>query len=239
MNGRPTIWQQFVSGHFGLLLGTLLTMFFVLPLIHLEAGILNRVFGAFSILVLLSCIRAVSEKRSTFWAVAILGIVNALLSGMEVADLDAADHISVRLVILLLRLIYYLAVFISIMKYVLSRSPVTTDKICGAICAYFLMGIVWAVIFAVFYAVNPNSFDIPEAFMPLNDSDSWGLWTLYFSFVSLTTIGYGDITPLSPAAQTYAYLEAVCGQIFLTVLIARLVALHIIHSSTQQSPSDG
>ena len=55
----------------------------------------------------------------------------------------------------------------------------------------------------------------------------------YFSFATLTTLGFGDILPRSPAARTLATLEAVTGQIYLTVLIARLVGLHIVHASSR------
>ena len=55
------------------------------------------------------------------------------------------------------------------------------------------------------------------------------IWAIYFSFTTLTTLGYGDVTPRLPGAQVYAFLEAATGQIFLAVLVARLVALQIMH----------
>jgi hypothetical protein len=57
----------------------------------------------------------------------------------------------------------------------------------------------------------------------------------YFSFITLTTVGYGDIVPHSPAARTLAALEAITGQIYLTVLVARLVGLHIVHAHTSKA----
>ena len=58
---------------------------------------------------------------------------------------------------------------------------------------------------------------------------------LYYSFVTLTTLGYGDITPLTPPARAFSYVEAILGQIFVAVSIARIVGLHIVHSSRNNS----
>jgi hypothetical protein len=205
-------------------------MFFILPLIPAERSGLDRLLSAFGILVLLSCMRAVTASRGTFIFIVLLGALNIVFSGIDA--FDPLTHRSLVVTELSIRLIYYLIVFLIIMRYVLNRDAVTADKICGAISAYLLIGIIWALVYGLFYLIDPNSFSIPDA---MQTAQAGGYWTVYFSFVSLTTIGYGDITPLSTAAQTYAYLEAACGQIFLTVLIARLVALHILHSSIRDS----
>lgn len=216
--------EAFVKGRFSLLLLTLAVMFFILPLVSAERKILDKLLNGFSILVLISCMRAVIESRRLLIFIVSLGVLNIIFSGFDA--IDPFEHQPLVIVDLSIRLLYFGLVFLSIIRHVLNRTRVTTDKIFGAISAYFLLGIIWALIYGLFYVIDPNSFSIPDRLLT---EQTWGLWTLYFSFVSLTTLGYGDITPLTPAAQTYAYLEAACGQIFLTVLIARLVALHIIH----------
>ena len=90
------------------------------------------------------------------------------------------------------------------------------------------MEIIWAVIYGLFEHLHPGSFSGSGM------NAGGGMWTLYYSFTTLTTLGYGDITPVLPAAQSYALMEAACGQMFLTVLIARLVALQIIHSQKEK-----
>jgi len=124
------------------------------------------------------------------------------------------------------RTLYFVAVFFSIMRYVLDSSPVTGDKICGAISAYMVMGIAWTFVYALFYHLNPENFQVPEEWVTQGINSNW---TMYFSFTTLTTLGYGDLVPKTSLAQSYAIMEAACGQIFLTVIIARLIALHIIH----------
>ncbi len=217
-----------LKGHFSLLLITLIGMFFLLPLVPAELKLIERLMNGFVILVLISCMRAAAGSRGLLFLVIALGLLNIVFKGIEAFNMNLP--VPLTILVLTVSLIYYLLIFLIIMRRVLDSTPVTTDKICGAVSAYMLIGLIWAVIYTLFQAVHPQSFYIPESMV----SDKiWGLWAIYFSFVSLTTIGYGDITPLTPAAQTYAFLEAVCGQIFLTVLIARLVALQIVHGNNK------
>ena len=83
----------------------------------------------------------------------------------------------------------------------------------------------WALTYIVIDILDPTAFEQLAV-------SAWAGGTdyVYFSFVTLTTLGYGDITPLTPVAQTLAWLEAVVGQLYLAILVARLVGLHIVHS---------
>jgi hypothetical protein len=119
-----------------------------------------------------------------------------------------------------------------ILKEVLRDERVTGDKITGSICGYLLLGSCWSVIYALIEAANPGSFalTLQGAEGTLPPLRELAAELTYFSFVTLTTLGYGDITPISPQARTLAWLEAGSGQIYLTVLVARLVGLHIAHS---------
>lgn len=110
----------------------------------------------------------------------------------------------------------------------------TSDKIFAAICVYLLLGFVWTYAYALLDDVRPGSLaDSTE----IGRADDVGhvLQLRYFSFATLTTLGYGDILPRSSTARTMAVLEAVMGQIYLAVLVARLVGLHIVHSNSPRS----
>jgi hypothetical protein len=124
---------------------------------------------------------------------------------------------------------------ITILGYVLRGTRVTTDKIFAAICVYLLIGYAWTFAYALVDELQHGAFMALSAPQP-NDQVARILEMRYFSFVTLTTVGYGDIVPHSPTARTMAVLEAVTGQIYLTVLIARLVGLHIVHANT--SPNE-
>jgi voltage-gated potassium channel Kch len=117
------------------------------------------------------------------------------------------------------------AVFLVLFLHYLFRAlvtekKVTSDSIKGGICIYFLFGILWGIIYRILDFFDPSAF-LFQAPAVRN--------LFYFSYVTLTTVGYGDIVPASPPAQTLAFMEAVTGQIFLAVFIARLMGLHIAH----------
>jgi hypothetical protein len=111
-----------------------------------------------------------------------------------------------------------------------SRRP-TTERIFGALCAYVFLGILFALLYAHLEFRDPAA----SAFSVSNDAviesvgGESGLLPLftYYSFVTLTTLGYGDITPVSEAARTLAWLEALLGQLYLAVMVAGLVAAHM------------
>jgi voltage-gated potassium channel len=123
---------------------------------------------------------------------------------------------------------------ITILGYVLRSGRVTMDRIFAAICVYLLIGFAWTFAYALLDEIAPGSF-AAVADASRNDYVARVQQLRYFSFMTLTTVGYGDIVPRSPAARTMATLEAVTGQIYLAVLVARLVGLHIVHSAGLRS----
>jgi voltage-gated potassium channel len=102
---------------------------------------------------------------------------------------------------------------------------VTTDSIFGAIVAYLLAAVAFAFLFELVELSQPGSF----SGLPVGETErEMGNTMLYFSFVCLTTMGYGDIVPVSDLAQPLSVLEGVFGMLYLAVMIARLVGLHIV-----------
>lgn len=115
------------------------------------------------------------------------------------------------------------------LKYVLQDSEINIDKVFSAICVYFLMGLLWAFIFT-FLAINTvQSFNYLGEPMIMKEGSFSRFF--YYSIVTLTTLGYGDITPTTTAAKSMSAFEAFSGQLFLAVLIARLVGMHITQST--------
>ena len=110
---------------------------------------------------------------------------------------------------------------------VLAKGQVDAEKLTGALCVYLLI----ALLFSYGYWLCDRM--LPGAFAPHSaGGEDLGRW-LYFSLVTLTTLGYGDVQPVHPAARTMASMEAVMGQLYLAVLVARLVGLHISQSSRE------
>jgi hypothetical protein len=112
-----------------------------------------------------------------------------------------------------------------VLRLVVRRGPVTTQRIEGAIAVYVLLGLTWAHAYGLVALWHPGAFT-GAVEGPLR-------WTYYYSFVTLTTMGYGDIMPVHPIARALAVLEAMTGQLYLAIMLARLVSLEV------QSRRDG
>ena len=103
----------------------------------------------------------------------------------------------------------------AVLRDVLSGGTVDMNRVFGAVCVYLLIGLSWAILFGLV-----DRFPGEDSFRGLDGAP--GTY-LYFSFVTLTTLGYGDIVPLSAAARTLVALEATLGQLYLAILVAALV----------------
>ena len=103
------------------------------------------------------------------------------------------------------------------------RWGVDANRLTGAVCVYLLLGVSIGLLNILVYKFAP------DAFRGLSgDSTQWhGLDLLYYSFVTMTTLGYGDITPVAPMAKALAYLAAVVGQLYVAILIGALVGLYL------------
>jgi voltage-gated potassium channel len=135
---------------------------------------------------------------------------------------------------LALEITFFSLTVTTIIRHVLTYKKVTADKIYGAICAYLLIGIIWALIYTLLENAMPNSFTFAHGVsLDYEHVFSYRFYFgpfIYYSFVTLTTLGYGDIVPIAIPAQVFSALEAVIGQLYVAVLIARLVGLHITHT---------
>jgi hypothetical protein len=118
-----------------------------------------------------------------------------------------------------------------ILKKTFKEGDITFQRIQGSIVVFLLAGLMYAYVFdAIYLYAGPGSF---------NNVSGIGLKEfLYFSFTSLTTMGYGDITPVHPLARSLANSEALIGQLYPAILIARLVSLEIESSSTKRKRSE-
>jgi voltage-gated potassium channel len=144
-------------------------------------------------------------------------IVSVTLAGafVEWADMDT-HWLGMLLVYLVLT--SWLA-----MKQVLFTGPIDGNKIIGAVCIFLLMGLTWTALYMIISLHHPDAFN---GIQP-------GPWhevfpdLVYFSFATLTTLGYGDIVPVAPIVRFLAYFEAVTGQFYIAVLVASLVGIRI------------
>ena len=188
---------------------------------ELEGGrlILSVLFS----LVLIAAVFAVADRKRTL-AIALVLAVPAITARWINHFRPDLIHPSVFLVCALLLLAFVIG---HLLHFVLHAPVVTMDVLCGSIAAYLMLGLMWTVAYWLVDQLTPGgafSFNTNRGPQSMN-----GFTGFYFSFITLSTVGYGDITPVSQAARWLAAMEAMTGLLYVAVLIARLVSLYSSH----------
>ncbi len=173
-------------------------------------------------LVLFFAVYAINTKSKLFKYV--LGLMGAtlFLYWLDMLEIVSFSRIASRIIMA----IYIGMLIYSFSHYVLTARKVTSRLISAALCLYLLTGTLWGIIYDMLETLIPgsyrgelltNSTSIPEQFQHFQ----------YFSFVTLTTLGYGDILPQTEGAAALCQTEAIIGQFFMAVLVARLVGIQV------------
>lgn len=140
-------------------------------------------------------------------------------------------------IVLTILFLTYLSVLV--LRDIFSDPARSWDNVYGALFVYFLAGIVFANIYLVIYVGDRNAFNMSPSGQPVGPealiSETGDF--VYYSFVTLATLGYGDITPLTRLTRTLSWMEAVLGQFFLAVFVARLIAAQTPHRGDHGRPA--
>jgi hypothetical protein len=131
-------------------------------------------------------------------------------------------------------MLFYLLMIWSVSGNVFqSRAISRTEQLYGAICLYLIIGVLFSHIYLFVHILNPDAFGCTSAMCQPNFDLKFRTGVhVYFSFVTLTSVGYGDVIPLNSFAGMIATLEAIIGQMYSAIVIARLVGLHILDAVT-------
>ena len=131
-------------------------------------------------------------------------------------------------------LCFFVIIFISILNYVYAQQTIKINKLLAIVTSYLVLGILFALIYTLIFTFAPSSFQytIGNGLSELKQFPHPRFFSeaLYFSFVTLSTLGYGDWVPIFGALKMLSALEAIIGQLFIAMLIARLVGIHISQS---------
>ena len=202
---------------FWLLVALILTLV-LSPIIDMYGESSHRLYLVLLTTVLMiSAVHAASVSRMGRIVGIALAAVWVLLAWFRLFSdmLNAAMWSDVALMILLF---YVLTILIG-RTVVLKETDF--DSLCGAVAAYFLIAAAWGVSYRVIEVAAPGSFSIPGQSL-----GSFGSHWLYYSLTTITTLGYGDITPVSPFARIWSTLEASAGVLYVALLIARLMSVY-------------
>jgi len=165
--------------------------------------------------------------RQRIWFMA--GVVLIAIGAMNII-LDAILHHSwAPYINLIVALLFYLFTTVIAFRSLLTGERINLNMIMGSICVYILVGISWSIFYFFVSVIHPGAFNgVTEIGAKQQFYD-----LLYYSFVTLSTLGYGDVTPMTPIARTLAYLEALFGQFYIAILVASFVGMHISRSSKE------
>jgi len=171
------------------------------------------------LLMILVSIKSLRIDKSWRWALGIFGV--SFLTVIIFVKFFVYS-LFVYLILSLL-LVFFIGAFILIVKQVLFEGDIDANKIIGSLSLYILLGLSWAVVYLFLLIIDPGTFSGIEV------SNWQGAFSrvAYYSFVTLTTLGYGDILPTNHIAEFFVYLEAVCGVFYMAIIVSSLIALRL------------
>ena len=194
-------------------------LFFSFPFVEEVKGG-NLIVSILFSLVLLSAVLAVAERRRV--------LIIAILLAIPAIGGRWINHLRPELVppavFLTGGLVLIAFVVANLLRFVLRAPSVNVEVLCASIAAYLMLGLMWTMAYWLVDQLTPGgafSFNTKTGKQSMN-----GFNAFYFSFITLSTVGYGDITPVSRIARWLAALEAMTGLLYVAVLIARLVSLY-------------
>jgi len=213
-----------------LLLALILLLFSIAAVEQLASGVGQRFIVAATVITLLISVWSIRQQK--VWFRTGLGITFLLFVVVLVGlFFDIAE---LNILHLMLMLGFYVFTAIIAAKQVLFTGEITSNKIVGAICIFFLVGLIWTILYLLLLEFSPGS---------LNNisNDHWYnnvSHVVYFSFVTLTTLGYGDVTPALPIAKFFAYTEAIMGLFYIAVMVSSLVGVRTTSLSSNSKNNE-
>lgn len=174
-------------------------------------------------IILLAAIFSVSANKKHLIIAIILGIPSIFLAFLDERLFDQ----NFLLFSCLLRFVFFTYIISIYLLYILGSYRITKDTLFGAISIYLLMGLAWMHLYSALEILSPESFQGMNQGAQGYSHDLLGNF-MYFSYVTLSTLGYGDLIPISLPAKIFSALEAISGQLYLAILIARLIGLHLV-----------
>jgi voltage-gated potassium channel len=189
----------------------------VLPVVAEFSRVTNTLVTELSLtLVLLIGVWSLEGNRWVFRTGLALMTVAALLS----FSYFFRPHVGIVHVVRVLSVVFLLLSAAITFRSVFLAGEVNLNRLAGAASLYLIIALIWTLLYSLLYAADPGSI----SGLPAQPS----LWDcLYFSLTTLTTLGYGDVLPVSAPARTLAGVEVALGQFYLTILVAALVGMHV------------
>jgi len=202
-------------------------LFFSLLIFLFSAAIMSEfpgtvgqdIFSFVTLLMLILSIKSLKTEKTWIWAVYALVVSFVILTALG-KMFDHQMNVYLTLIILLL---FFIGSFSTAAKQVLLVGDIDGNKIIGSLSLYILLGLIWAVIYLLLLVMDPTAFSGIET---TNWQQSFAR-VAYYSFVTLTTLGYGDILPTNHVAEFFVYLEAIIGVFYMAIIVSSLISLRL------------
>lgn len=213
--------RNIIENKYSHLLISLILLFLLAPFIERVIAIFPITHTVFFLIIILT-LRILRVTKPVYIVVICLGLLALLLEYMVNRGVVSPYNKGALAILFTTYILFIGASIVFLIKNVFSEKTVTGDTIRGGISIYFLLGFWWVFIYYLVLTLNPES-------IISTVGDKLNLVRLYqYSFAMLTTVGYGETIPKSEFAITLSNFEAITGQVFLTVFIARLVGLYLV-----------
>lgn len=186
-----------------------------------DEGAMEHILQAFTIITFIVCFA--SLRFDKVWSRLLYTLFGIWVIVIVIKTIFHIQEMNV--VMLALTFAFFFGTFKSIARQILFTGHVNSNKVIGSVALFLLLGLMWAIAYLILIEFSPQAFTGMEAI-------SWGQNfsnAAYFSFVTLTTLGYGDISPLTPLAQVIVYLEAITGVFYMAIVVSSLVSSNIDH----------
>ena len=242
---RDEVYRRFAPRRHSALLVALITAFAVRPLLG-DTGAGFLLFSIALVILLLVALYNINVdelagERGLLLTQArhrrILGWILAIAAGVDRIAAIFVHNPLLNMVGTISWLLFVVFIAVSELRSVLRQRAVTGETICMAVSVYLLFGFAWAFLYALMFERHPESFSGIVTGTQVRSTEFQHLFPIfgYFSLTTLSTIGFGDITPLTLQARYAAVAEGIAGQFYLAILVARLVGMQMSQSANRQA----
>jgi voltage-gated potassium channel len=246
---RSALRRHLAPHRHSALLAAIVAAFAVRPLIG-DSGAGLGVFGVALVILLLLALYNINVdemlgERGRLLAQSrrrrILGWVLASAAALERISLIFVHSRTLYLMGSICWLLFAVFVTLSLLRSLLKQREVTSETICMAVSVYLFMAFAWGLLYVVIFQLQPESFAGLGAVTPGHPSSLQHIFPVlgYFSLTTLSTIGFGDITPLTLQARYVAVAEGIAGQFYLAILVARLVGIQMSQPASRDRGKQG
>ncbi|MGV8123206.1 MAG: ion channel [Candidatus Xenobiia bacterium LiM19] len=231
MKNKSFFSLVFKENGYAVLLAFLLLMLCTYPMLILSPAGIILLDVLTSSVTIYGLWLAYSSRTYVIWPLAIIIFIGLVFDLFNIKGVPQVVMVATGI----FEFIASLMVLVAVLIYVMREESVSFNQICGASSIYILFGAIWSILYFILEIRQSGAF---RGIVHGHDTNFlhsiMNIYTdfLYYSYTVLTTVGFGDIIPVSQQARALTNVEAIIGQLFLAILIARLVGIHISQSST-------